>query len=84
MATGDEALAGNEEKDIQIYRFPPMDTDRTIFFKGRYIAIYNEATQHRWAYEDHDTPTTEYKEFKVPAHYTCYIRVASVYFKPKD
>jgi len=81
MARGDEALAGREETDIPSHRFPPTNTDRTIFFKGHYIAVYNQETQDQLAFEDNATPTTEYKDYQVPAHYTCYIRGASVYFK---
>ncbi|OJD11469.1 hypothetical protein AJ78_07775 [Emergomyces pasteurianus Ep9510] len=81
MATGDDALSEKEEKDIPAHYFPPTDSDRTICFKGRYLSIYNKDTEHYTTHEVHDHPTTDYKPFTVPAGYTTYVRVASVYFK---
>jgi len=82
MARGDEALAGREEKNIPIHRFPPDDTKtRTICFKGRYLVIHNLQTDHEKTHEDNDIPTTEYVEYEIPPGYICDIRGASVYFK---
>lgn len=74
---GDDALAGKEEKNIPSHRFPPTAQDRTINFKGKYILIVNEETDHQVAFEE---DVTEYREFEVPAGYTCYVRGATVYF----
>jgi len=81
MARGDDALAGREEKDIPSHRFPPSTNDRTIYFKGKYILIVNEETGDQKTFEDNEIPTTEYRSYEVPAGYTCYIRVAGVWFK---
>lgn len=83
MATGDEALAGRDET-IQIKTFPPDSTnERTIWFKGYYLSIYNEQTEH---YETHidnanGSPTTVHEKYKVPAGYSVHVRGASVYFE---
>jgi len=82
MARGDNALAGREEQNIPSCRFPPDNTkDRTIYFKGRYIEIVNQKTNDVKTHIDNRVPTTQYEEYEVPSGYTCYIRVASVYFK---
>lgn len=78
---GDEALAGRKEKDIPSHRFPPTTKNRTIYFEGKYILIVNEETDDQKTFEDNEIPTTESKPYEVPAGYTCYIRVASVWFK---
>ncbi len=78
---GDEALAGREEKDIPSHRFPPTTSDRTIYFKGLYLSIYNQQTGHEKTHEDNKSPTTEYVEYEVPAGYTVYVRGATVYFE---
>jgi len=79
MGRGDKALAGQEEKDIPSHRFPPESSkDRTICFKGEYLSIFNEGTQHRKTFKE---DIKEYEEYEVPAGYTCYVRGASVYFK---
>ena len=76
---GDDALAGREETNIPSHRFPPEPSQsRTICFKGVYLSIINQETKHRKTFEEN---VTEYKEFEVPAGYTCYIRGASVFFK---
>jgi len=82
MARGDEALAGQEEKDIPSHRFPPTTHDRKICFKGYFLSIYNQQTKEYKTHVDNAnaSPTTEYVEYEVPAGYTIYIRVASVYF----
>lgn len=78
---GNEALAGQEEINIPSYRFPLDKTkDRTIYFKGRYLSIINQETSNKKTYKDNTIPTTEYIEYEIPARYTCYIRVASIYF----
>lgn len=79
VQTGDDALAGHEEP-IRIYRFPPTSIDRVINFKGLYISIMNQDTEHQAAHEDNDTASTEYKPYKIPTGYTCYVRGATVYF----
>jgi len=81
MAIGDEALAGREEIDIT-HRFPPDDTnDRTIFFKGYYLSIYNQQTGDYKTHEVNESPTTKYEKYEAPAGYTIYVRGASVYFQ---
>jgi len=81
MAIGDEALAGREEKDIQIHTFPPNSTRaRKICFKGVYLAIYNKATSYYATHISNESPTAEYLEYDVPAGYSVHVRGASVYF----
>jgi hypothetical protein len=81
MAIGDNALAGNEETNITV-RFAPDDNkSRTIWFKGWYLSIYNQQTEHEQTHIDNDEPTTVFKDYEIPAGYTCYVRGASVYFK---
>ncbi|KIM93094.1 hypothetical protein OIDMADRAFT_21566 [Oidiodendron maius Zn] len=80
MAKGDSALSGEEEK-FSTHYFPPSDNDREICFKGRYLSIYNKQTEHYETHIDNDTPSTEYKKYKVPAGYTVYVRGGTVYFE---
>lgn len=80
MARGDDALAGREETDIPSHRFPPVTHDRTIYFKGYYLSVYNQETDDYKTHLDNQVPTTEYEPFEVPAGYTVYVRGASVYF----
>ena len=78
---GDAALAGDEEK-ISTHRFPPHDTnERTIWFKGLYLSIYNEQTEDYKTHIDNDILTTKYEDYTVPAGYTVYVRGATVYFQ---
>lgn len=77
VKTGEDALTGQEEIGIT-HRFPPDHVNsRRICFKGLYLSIYNEKTKDRKTFEEN---VSEYKEFEVPAGYTCYVRVATVYF----
>lgn len=77
VKTGEDALAGQEEIGIT-HRFPPDPVNsRKICFKGLYLSIYNQKTKDRKTFEEN---VSEYKEFEVPAGYTCYVRVATVYF----
>ena len=84
--TGDEALAGRDEK-IHILTFPPDSTnERTIWFKGYYLSIYNKETSQ---YETHidnanGSPTTAHEKYKVPAGYSVHVRGASVYFEVQE
>jgi hypothetical protein len=78
MARGNEALTGQEEKDIPSHRFPPTIKDKTICFKGEYLSIINQETNDQKTFEEN---ISEYQEYQVPAGYTCYVRGASVYFK---
>jgi len=81
MATGDRALAGEEEHDIQSHFFPPDPSkDKTIHFKGVYIRIVNKETGDVTTSIDNKPPSTVYASYKIPAGYTCYIRGASAYF----
>jgi hypothetical protein len=76
---GDEALAGQKEKDILGHRFPlNLNNDRTIYFTSKYILIVNKETDDQKTFEEN---VVTYTDFKVPASYTCYVRGASVYFK---
>lgn len=75
MATGDDALAGEAERDIPSRRYQPRTTDRTINFQGEYIAIYNETTKEQLVLEQN---VKEKKSYKVPKDYTVYIRGADV------
>jgi hypothetical protein len=80
---GDEALAGREEKDIQIHTFPPnSQRARKIAFMGYYLSIYNKQTRDYATYIDNTngTPSTEYVEYDVPAGYSVHVRGGSVYF----
>ena len=80
---GDEALAGREEKDIQIHTFSPnSQRARKIAFMGYYLSIYNEQTGHYATYIDNanEGPTTEYLEYNVPVGYSVHVRGGSVYF----
>lgn len=78
MARGDEALAGNQEKDIPSHRFPPDTKSRTIYFKGLYLSIVNQETDNRKTFKEN---INKYEEYEVPPRYTCYVRGATVYFK---
>jgi hypothetical protein len=80
---GDEALAGREEKDIQIHTFlPNSQRARKIAFIGYYLSIYNKQTRHYATYIDNTngTPSTEYLEYDVPAGYSVHVRGGSVFF----
>jgi len=79
MAVGDEALSGTVEYGITHY-FPATDEVRTISFKGLYLSIYNEATDHYAAHEVLEAPLPEFREYLVPAHYSVFIRVGDVAF----
>jgi len=52
-----------------------------IFFKGYYLSVYNEQTEHYKIHIVNDIPTTEYQEYDVPAGYSVFVRRATVYFK---
>jgi hypothetical protein len=78
LQRGETALSGKEEQ-IPSHRFPPDDTrDRIIFFRGEYISIYNEQTEHQLPPGD---DVTEYAEYKIPRGYTCEVINATVFFK---
>jgi hypothetical protein len=80
MAIGDTALVGGDEK-IQIHTFPPDNTnERTIRFKGYYLAIYNEQTGDDKTQIINKPATTTYKSYEVPAGYSVEVRGATVYF----
>lgn len=79
MAKGDKALAGQEEINITHY-FPSTTNDRTVWFKGVYLSIYNEQTEDNKTHIDNETPTTEYKSYTVPAGYSVYVRGGTVKF----
>jgi len=80
MATGDEALAGRDET-IQIKTFPPDSTnERTIRFKGYYLAIYNEQTGDDKTQISNNPVTTTFEPYTVPAGYSVEVRGATVYF----
>ncbi|KAI1935310.1 hypothetical protein LOZ58_006854 [Ophidiomyces ophidiicola] len=81
MGRGDDALAGRKEENIPGHVFASSDTERKIYFKGRYLSIYDETTEHYYTHVDHDFPTTDYERYTVPPGYTVYIRGASVYFE---
>ena len=79
--TGDEALAGRDET-IQIFTFPPDNTnERTILFKGYYIAIYSEQTEAYKTYKVNQPFTTTYESYEVPAGYSVHVRGATVKFE---
>jgi hypothetical protein len=83
IQVGDAALAGDKEK-IQIHTFSPDSTnERTIWFKGYYLAIYNEQTEEYETQIDNANarPTTQYVDYKVPAGYSVHVRGATVYFE---
>jgi len=81
MATGDAALAGREET-IQIFGFPPDNTnERTIWFKGYYLSIYNEQTEDYKTHIMNKPPTTTYESYTVPVGYSVHVRAATVYFE---
>jgi hypothetical protein len=81
MQTGDEALAGRDEINIT-HRFPPDNiNNRTIWFKGYYLSIYNQQTEDYKTHMVNASPTTEYERYEVPAGYTIYVRVATVKFE---
>ncbi|KAF2240254.1 hypothetical protein BU26DRAFT_443074, partial [Trematosphaeria pertusa] len=78
---GDKALAGAKEEDIPSHFFPPdPNKNRTIYFKGLYLSIVDKKTNDVKTHIDNETPSTEYLPYEIPAGYTCYIRVASVWF----
>lgn len=81
MATGDEALAGQDET-IRIFGFPPDDTnERTIQFKGYYLSIYNEETEDYKTHIMNKPPTTTFESYTVPAGYSVHVRAATVKFE---
>jgi len=81
MEVGDDALAGNEEKDISCY-FPPDATkDRYIWFRGHYLSIYNNETKHHETHIDTAVPATTSAKYKVPAGYGVYVRGGTVSFE---
>jgi len=80
MERGSNALAGREEY-IQSHYFLPTQNERTIFFKGYYLSIYNEKSEHYDTHIDNKTPSTEYKQFTILPDYTVFVRGASIYFQ---
>jgi hypothetical protein len=79
--TGDEAVAGREET-IQIKTFPPdNNNERTIWFKGYYLAIYNEQTGDYKTHITNNPVTTTYESYTVPAGYSVHVRAATVKFE---
>jgi hypothetical protein len=79
--TGDEALAGRDET-IQIFGFPPDNTtERTIWFQGYYLSIYNEQTEDYKTHIMNKPSTTTYESYTVPAGYSVYVRAATVKFE---
>lgn len=79
LQVGDEALAGRPEQNLSRH-FPARDESRRIYFKGHYLAIYNETTGQSATHKSNSTATTEYEKFEVPAGYSVYVRGATVYF----
>jgi hypothetical protein len=79
LQVGDEALAGRPEENIS-WHFPARDESRRLFFKGYYLAIYNETTGQYATHKSSQTATTEYEKFEVPAGYSVYVRGGTVYF----
>ncbi|KAH6667224.1 hypothetical protein B0J14DRAFT_490010, partial [Halenospora varia] len=78
---GDEALVGTDEM-IQIHTFPPDNTnERTILFKGYYLAIYNEQTEDDKTHIMNKPSTTTYESYAVPAGYSVHVRGATVKFE---
>jgi hypothetical protein len=78
---GDEALVGQEEK-IQIHTFPPDNTnERTIWFKGYYLSIYNKQTEDYKTHIINKPPTATYESYNVPVGYSVHARGATVYFE---
>ena len=78
---GDEALAGREE-NIQIHTFSPDNSnERTIWFKGYYLAIYNEQTGEYKTHITNNPVTTTYESSTVPAGYSVHVRGATVKFE---
>ncbi|KAK0120346.1 hypothetical protein ONS95_011751 [Cadophora gregata] len=80
MARGDDALAGRKESIIPSHRFPPVEHDRAICFKGLYLFIHDEETCHFTFQFDEDIEESQYVEHDVPAGYSIFTRGASVYF----
>jgi len=81
MATGDEAVAGRDET-IQIKTFPPNNTnERTIWFKGYYLSIYNEQTEDYKTHIMNNPSTTTFESYKVPVGFSVHVRGATVYFE---
>jgi hypothetical protein len=79
--TGDGALAGKDET-IQIFTFPPDNAkERTILFKGYYLAIYNEQTEDYKTHKMNKPSTTIYEGYTVPAEYSVHVRGATVKFE---
>jgi hypothetical protein len=82
MAIGDSALVGQGET-IQINTFPPDNTnERTIWFKGYYLSIYNEQTEEEYKTRIiNNPPTATYERHKVPVGCSVHVRGATVYFE---
>jgi len=80
MAVGDLALAAQEEHIEDHYFDPDNENTRTIWFKGHYLSIYNEGTEHLSKHISLDIPTTTFERYEVPAGYTVCVRASTVYF----
>ena len=80
IQVGDEALAGRQETNITQY-FPSTTSDRTIYFKGYYLSIYNQQTGDYKTHIDNERPSTQFKDYNVPIGYSVYVRGGSVYFQ---
>lgn len=81
---GDIALKGIPE-DLPSHFFPADTTkDRTIWFKGVYISIVNEVTNHNIKKIVAEVAEEEHKPHRVPAGYTTYVRGANAYFKGSE
>jgi hypothetical protein len=77
---GEAALVGNEEY-IELWSFDAAEEDRTIWFKGYFIAIYNETTMDVKKQVVNSPVTTEYTSYDIPAGYICQVRQANAYFE---
>src|SRR4051812_34137204 len=68
----DDALAGQEKKDIPRHPFlPDPNNDKTIRSRGKYIEIVNKETDDQKTVKENIATDTNYN---VPARYTYYIK----------
>jgi len=81
MEVGDIALAGDDEKDISCYFTADATKERYIWFRGLYLSIYNQETEHYATHINTNDPATESERFNVPAGYTVYVRGGTVRFE---
>lgn len=60
-------------------QFEPSDRERTISFKGHFLAILKK--EHVIVQECHDPPTINFQKYQVPAGYLIRVRQGLINFE---